>query len=463
MVALAVYLSFLGLACAYALVDWRRAWLLVIGAGALQDPVRKLTSGAPVWVSFLVVILYAAIIFSARRAILSELRDFGRRFGRIYTIIVMFVFLLLVSAVNGVITFGFKYWPVPLISLFTYLVPLIAAIFGYAWLQREEMMFRFLTIYSIVTAVALLGTMAEYFRVQSPILGMVAFSGDYIRHLPGIQIRLLSGIFRGPDIMALHAATLTSIGIAMALRTGVGRQTLIWGSAATWGFVNCMLAGRRKAIYFVVVFVIAFLFRYARRVRMAEIFALIAVLAVLYGVVRNLAAREETSVYARGAVATQEEIRKRFEGGALETFQQYGFMGAGLGSATQGVHHILPAQNLGWQEGGLGKLAAEVGLPGILTLLALGLVTFGMIMRLTSIPDVPGSSQFLRVVLFSLVSANGASFIASAQAYSDAVLSLTFGFFIGALFASAALDERLAAPAQPASAPQPVPLTPQTA
>lgn len=464
MVALALFLAFLGPACAYALVDWRRGWLLVSIAGAMQDPVRKLTPGAPVWISFLVVLLYAAVVFSARHAIVAELGDFGRRFGNIYTVVIAFIALLFLSALNGVFTFGVANWRVPLISLFTYFVPLIAALLGYAWLQREEWMMRFFKIYAAVTAVALIGTMAEYFRVESPILGMVAFTGDYIRHLPGIQIRLLSGIYRGPDIMALHAATLTSIGIAMALRAGLGKPTILWGGLAMWGFINCMLAGRRKAIYFVVVFVLAFLWRYARRVRTAEIFALVVVLLALYAIVRNLAAGETTSVYARGAVASQNEIKQRFEGGALETFQQYGLMGAGLGSATQGVHHLLGAKNLGWQEGGLGKLAAEVGLPGIIALIVLGIIVFRMLMRLTSIPDVPGSSQFVRVTLFGLVAANGGSFIASAQAYSDAVLALTFGFFIGCLFATAALDERLPktekTPAEPAPA---TTLTPATA
>ncbi len=443
MVALAVFLAVLAPACAYALVDWRRAWLLVIVIGALQDPVRKLTPGAPVWVSFLVVVLYACVIFASRHALLAHLADFSRRFGAIYTVITAFIFLLLLSALNGVFTFGVANWRVPLISLFTYLVPLVAALFGYAWLQREEAILTFFRLYAAVTTVALLGTMAEYFRVQSPLLGMVAFTGDYIRHLPGIQIRLLSGIYRGPDIMALHAATLTAIAIAMALRAGVGRLTILWGGLAMWGFINCMLAGRRKAIYFVVVFVVTFLWRYARRVRTAEIFALIVVLGALYGIVRNLAAGEQTSVYARGAVASEAELKQRFEGGALDTFRQYGLMGAGLGSATQGVHHLLGQNNLGWQEGGLGKLAAEVGLPGILALLVLGTLVFRMLMRLTYIGDVPGCSQFIRVTLLGLVVANGSSFIASAQAYSDAVLALTFGFFIGCLFATAALDERL--------------------
>jgi chromate transport protein ChrA len=147
----------------------------------------------------------------------------------------------------------------------------------------------------------------------------------------------------------------------------------------------------------------------------------------------------------------------------METFRQFGYLGAGLGTATQGVRHLLGTDlNIGWQEGGLGKLAIEVGLPGILALVAVAAILARLLLLLTRIPDVEGSSQFLRVMLFALVAANGANFIASAQAYSDAVLALMTGFFAGCLFATAALDERLlasraaaAAPARQLTAPAP--------
>ncbi len=131
----------------------------------------------------------------------------------------------------------------------------------------------------------------------------------------------------------------------------------------------------------------------------------------------------------------------------MQTFRQVGLMGAGLGTATQGVHHLLGSSSIGWQEGGLGKVAMEVGLPGVLALLLLIILVGRMLMTLTRIHDVPGSSQFMRVMLFALVLANIAGFIGSAQAYTDAVLALTAGFLVGGLFASAALDERLPAQA----------------
>lgn len=450
--ALALYICFLAAASAYASNDWRKGWYVIPLCAVLQDPVRKLTPNVPVTISFAVVGVFGIVLLGARDEMLDDVRDFVRRFPSLYTATFVFLLALVIAAFNGLFTYGFDKWKVPLLSFATYVAPLVAILFGYTWLRREEMLYRFFRWYAALTSVALIGTVLEYVRVDSRVLGMVGFEGDFIRHLPGIQIRLLSGFYRSPDIMAWHASTLVVIGMAMALRSGLDKQALIWSAAAGWGFFNCMIAGRRKAIYYVLVFVAAFLWRYLRRVKSGQLFAMIGVGLVIGLVVRNLAEGEQTSIYATTAIASQEELTSRIEGGVMETFRQFGYLGAGLGTATQGVRHLLGTDiNIGWQEGGLGKLAIEVGLPGIIALLFLGYVVFKLLMTLTRIPDVEGSSQFLRVLLFALVVANGANFIASAQAYSDAVLSLMAGFFVGCLFAAAALDERL--PAKPAAAP----------
>jgi hypothetical protein len=173
---------------------------------------------------------------------------------------------------------------------------------------------------------------------------------------------------------------------------------------------------------------------------------MIGVGIIMAFVVRTILAGEQTSVYAETAMATQEELTSRIEGGIFETFQQFGYLGAGLGTATQGVRHLLGTDlNVGWQEGGLGKLAIEVGLPGIVALIAILATLARILLTLTGIPDVEGSSQFVRAMLFALVIANMAFFVASAQAYSDAILALMTGFFAGCLFATARLDELLAA------------------
>jgi len=444
--ALILYLILLGLACAYALRDWRRAWLALIVCGVIQDPVRKLTPGQPVAVSFLVVGLFVVVLFAARRELLAHAREFAARFPNLNTTVMIFLFFLVVAGFNGLTTYGFDKWKVPLVSFVTYVAPLSAIVLGYTWLQREESMIHFFRLYALLTSAAMTGALLEYLRVESSLLGMVSFQGDFIRHLPGIQIRMLSGFYRSPDIMALHAATLTAIGIMMALRAGMKKEVLFWYGVAGFGFLTCMLAGRRKALYFIAVFCLAFLWRYVRRVKVSQFLAILGIAVILGVVLRNLSSNEETSVYARGALASRGEFAQRLEGGTMETFRQFGLMGAGLGTATQGVRHLLGTDmNVGWQEGGLAKLAIEVGLPGILLGLVMGWIVLQLWLRLTSIRDVEGSSQFMRATLFGFVVANGASFLASAQAYSDAVLALMAGFFVGCLFATAALDERHAA------------------
>src|SRR5687768_17808722 len=197
--ALALYLAFLAATSLVALLDWRRAWLLIVVCGVLQDPVRKLTAGTPVVISFLVLIPYAAILFGAREELVPHAREFVRRFPAIAAAGVIVMFFLGLAVVNGFFTFGVALWQVPLLSLFTYLAPIPAFLVGYAYLRREEMLYRFFTIYGVITSFALVGTALEYFRVRFTILGVVALSHDYVRHLPGIQVRLLSGIYRSPD------------------------------------------------------------------------------------------------------------------------------------------------------------------------------------------------------------------------------------------------------------------------
>lgn len=457
-----LFFVLVGISAAYALQNWRGAWPLALIVGVLQDPARKLTPGQPVYMTFTVVIVYAAILVAAHRELQTNLVEFGRRFAGIARHTVVFVALLLLAAANALFHYGISNWQIPALGLFTYLLPIPAVIFAYTYIRREETLLGFFRFYAILTSIMLIGSLFEYLRVDVPALGQVQRAGDYIRHLTGLQIRLVSGFYRAPDIMGWHAAVLTSISFAMAVRAGFGRRAWPWFLGVGWGFFNVMISGRRKAIYFVAVFAAVFVWRYFRRMRAVQVVGLIAATAVLGLVIRYISAGEQSSIYTRGAATTQAELVRRLEGGFMETLRQSGIMGAGLGTATQGVRHVLARPgsggDIGWQEGGLGKLAVELGLPGVLAAAVLILAAVRKFLRLTRIGDVPGSSQLPRVTLFALATAIASNFVASAQAYSDPVLAILTAFVVGALFATATLDERLAAES-PAAVPAAVPAT----
>jgi hypothetical protein len=443
-----LFMAFVALSISVALVDWRRGWYLAVLCGVLQDPARKLTAGTPVAMTMSIVLVYGVVLFAAQRSLQEHAREFSRRFSSVKMAGGLVLLFLLLAAVNGLGTFGLANWRGPALAMFVYCAPIPAVLLGFAWLQREEQIFDFFRFYAIVTSIAMIGTVMEYFDLHWRALGTVALAEAYnFRYLPGIEIRMLSGFYRAPDIMGLHAATLAMIGIAMTLRIGTLRRGWPWIGVTAWGFLNCLISGRRKAVYMVAVFAVAFLLRYVRRLTTPQVTTFVlAGIAVLF-VIHKIGQSEEASVYTRGTVTSTSEVLERLEGGIIGTIQQSGIMGGGLGTATQGVYHVLSADALdkqGWQEGGLGKLTMELGVPGLLAVGVLGVALLSLMLKISGHRDVPGSSQFIRATLFGIVIANVVEFFVSAQAYSDATLTLMAAFFAGCLMATALLDERFA-------------------
>jgi hypothetical protein len=439
-----IFAAFLVLSMTIALVDWRRGWLLAVFCGVLQDPARKLTPGTPVMMTLSIIIVYAMVLYSGQAALQKQAQEFSRRFSAIKVAAAIVFILMILAAINGLTTFGLENWKAPALAFFIYCAPIPAVLLGFTYLQREEQMYDFFRFYAVMTSVAMIGTVMEYLNVPWHVLGTVALAEGNYRFLPGMTIRMLSGFYRAPDIMGWHAATLSMIGLAMTIRARTLRSSWPWMLVTAWGFLNCLISARRKAVYMVAVFAAAFLWRYARRLTLTQVTAIGLSALALFAVVSRLGQDETANVYTRSTGTSSEEVFARLEGGMIGTIEQFGIMGAGLGTATQGVYHVLknPDLQIGWQEGGLAKLTMELGLPGFLGVALFGAAVLSFMLKASRHPDVPGSSQFLRATLFGIVIADVVEFFVSAQAYSDAVLTLMSAFFLGCLFASSLLDER---------------------
>src|SRR5205814_5922821 len=323
-----LFLGFLLFACTVALVDWRRGWLMALAVGVLQDPARKLTPNTPVVMTFSIVAVYVAILFAARPLLQRAIADLGNRFSRLYVAFGLFFICLMLAAINGLATYGMSMWKVPALSLFIYVMPVTAVVLGYIWAASEASILSLFRYYAVITSIALIGTPLEYMKVNLRALGMVALPEGFIRHLPGIQIRILSGFYRAPDIMGWHAAMLAIVGIGMVMHARKFERAWPWILVASWGFYNTIISGRRKAVYMVVVFALTFLWRYYRRLTMPQIISLVFTVAAISVVIHNISANEVASVYTKFAAATsEEEIFARLEGGMRETIKHNGLMG----------------------------------------------------------------------------------------------------------------------------------------
>jgi hypothetical protein len=441
------FLALLLLGCVIAFLDWRRGWYLAVACGVLQDPVRKMTPGTPVVITFSIVLVYLFIVLACHVTLRNALTDIAKRFPSLYAAANVFVLFLIVAAMNGLMTYGLEHWKAPALSFVIYVIPIPALLIGYAFFRRDEDLHRFLIFYAVLTSLALIGVALEYEGVQWQALGLVAAKeGANLRYLPGVLVTMLSGFYRAPDILAWHAATLASIGIAMSVRARVISKAWPWMMVTAWAVFGCFLSGRRKALYMVVVFGIVFVWRYARRLNVSQAVSFATLGLMLLFVTHRLSTSERADVYVLAAATTQEEVFQRLEGGFATTIEQSGFMGAGLGTATQGTQHFTN-QSFSWQEGGLGKLAIELGVPGVIAAALLLFAFVNYMVKITRAPDEPGTSQILRCMLMAMMISNVANFTASAQAYSDPVLTLMTSFLGGCLLATAATESRLAAAA----------------
>src|SRR5204863_9407669 len=134
--------------------------------------------------------------------------------------------------------------------------------------------------------------------------------------------------------------------------------------------------------------VIIFLWRYRRRMSVAQIVKFAVALSVVGLVGSKIVQDEQSSVYARGTVTSRQEVLERLEGGVMETIREFGLLGAGLGAATQGVQHVITEGGpVGWQEGGLGKLTVELGVPGLLAVVIFAFAIFRTMMKISAHPD----------------------------------------------------------------------------
>lgn len=452
---LLIFLAFLGIASFATLANWRRGMYFLILVGVLQDPVRKLTPGNPTWLIMTVVVIYFAMIIAAPRELSDGAKEVGTSFPRLRDLTRIGVLVLLLAGMNGLMTFGLASWGAPALSLFIYVIPVPAILLAYRWGNQREIVNLF-AFYVVVTSIALVGVPLEHQRFGSAILGTVGMDEDWIRHTWGYQIRLLAGTFRGPDIMAWHAAMTSMLAITVAVWKGFPRGWM-WLGLAGWGFMACLMSGRRKMIYMIAIFAVLFLLRNLKRVSGGQIATILLAAASIWFAVDYLAEDEQRSIYTETAGTSREEVFRRLEGGTLSTLKQDGLMGKGLGAATQGASRFLaPGTPRSWQEGGAAKIAIELGLPGILYVIWLGTILGIISIRLTRL-EAQGDIHMLAAALLAILAANGVSFLISHQPFSDGYIVLMNAFILGFLLAVSRWADRKPAADLPVSMEQRLP------
>ncbi len=439
-----------------ALTNWRLAILLCLAIDVIRDPVRKLSEDQPVWITVAGALPWLLVMLRAFSQEQSELKTILKRFPLASRVLGLFLIAIVPGFVISCVSYSSGY-TLAVIGTASYLGPFVGLALGYLFIDDESTITRFLTLYVAINSVMMIGTVLEFAHVTFPGLGGIRV--DWIRYRDGYIVDLISGFYRSPDVMGLHAAHIMMFGLILASRSKPA-IALMWLTGVLWGTACILLCGRRKMIAIPLVFLATYLvlslfYGSAKRVRTLTgvVIALVFVVAVLMFSNTGL----QWAEYGEYASTTLSEMPDRLNenvvGGIFESVKQSGILGAGLGTGTQGRYYVgvRTGKNArGWQEDGLGRLILEVGVPGFLLFLFAGINLVLSFRRALDLVPRESSVRDLQLLLLGVVAGDLASFIVAHQHFSGdpvsaLIVTLIGGAVLGAprAWASRNLDEAI--------------------
>ena len=245
---------------------------------------------------------------------------------------------------------------------------------GYTFPQRATDLTRLLTVYCVVNGVALIGGVAEYMELGWPALGGIDMT--WIRNRSGYVVELMSGFYRSPDILGMHAAGVCLFASVLSIMAPRGKR-LAWvcSSSLGGGLVLLLLCGRRKMIGIPFVFGVVFLVMTAcrtRRVSQAMWYVLVGAACVML-VVAITANMGVSGVYSEYAATMLNETAIRGKtslvAAPLDNAVSVRCAWARSGYWRLKVHIIWAGGGMTWQEDGSSRAMVELGIPGVLLLL----------------------------------------------------------------------------------------------
>ena len=425
------------------LSDWRRGLYMVVLAGFLQDPIRKMTPGEPVMLSLIAPALFGVCFISA---LLAEeelsFQDLNQFNPVLYLPSALFVGWVAISTMvtltttQSLILAG--------IGAMAYLAPIPGLMLGYRFARRPDDLLNLLIFYIVVAAVFSSSIFLEMAGVDSPLLRSVGEGFVFYPESGGITV-LHCGLFRSPEVAGWHCASaicfLVIIGLSRKPRLGFMIFAILGAGIVLPALV---LTGRRKFLVEIVTFIsisgaLLTYFQTSMK-RLSSVFVVAAVLgAGFFFYITSSELPGEWAVYLQRSSTAQTDSKDRFYHMTFGMFEyvigQNGFFGSGAGTGSQGAQHFGGGSVLVGcaAEGGLGKVLAELGIPGITFLLWL----FGAVLAYVWAASnrVKGDENVapLCYTLMAFLGANSVVFTTAHQIFGDVFILTILGLLFGVL------------------------------
>ena len=461
-----------------ALGSWRSGLVLCTLTALLQDPMRKLTPGEPVYFVVLVGAVFGAAWVGALLSRVplrpGSIHGWEKQVGAPFA---LFVVVVLLQAGHSFARFGSV--PMTSIGMLAYFSPLPAIVFAYQYAVRFGIdgISRWMWFYVFAASLSLSGVYLEYIEVDWVALGEVG--EGLIIYDVSMALKAYSGFFRSSEIAAWHTGTIACFVVLLLVgqRRSLPRLVLAAGLVVFLIAVGA-LTGRRKMLVQIAIFIsmyfllVAWFQRGATKIAGVIGFVGLVSYVAIIGLVdadpgdRTFSSHELSvapdQLYQAYALRTRsviEDIPDRVSQLGFQpiswVIEQHGWFGAGLGTGSQGTQHFGADEALdrGAAEGGLGKLTMELGVPGLLIVLWLAYSMVRYVWRvLGQLAAVSQAHARFGFGMVAFMASNLAAFSVAAQAYGDVFILLCLGWALGFLLALPVLAQRAAQATLQASA-----------
>lgn len=452
-------LIFIAMALCFA--NWRVGVFICIVVGFIQDPLRKLIPGEPVYFTAMVGAPLLMTLLGARlRNVRLSFRPLHSWNDVLRTPLNVFVLLVLLQSGAAVVKTGS--FAVGAIGALSYLAPIPAILLGYQLSRSERDIVKVIKVYLAVSVVMVLGVYLAYADVDWRVLKQVG-EGLFIYSRERGRLNLYSGFLRSPEIAAWHSATAACLLVLLAL--AIRRNVILkWGAGVLAPVLlgAILLTGRRKFLVEVFLFVsiYALMLIWFRKTALKSALISKSALMLVAGLVLGSMAymfftSDETTTdispyYERG-MSVRNDMTQRVSVTMFESFQyviaQNGILGSGAGTGSQGVQHFGGQTTGAAAEGGLGKVLAELGVPGLVVLLWLAIsfarYIWSIIVYTTRAGDVDPTQSKLVVGLAAFLLTNGVVYTIAHQVFGDPFVLIVLGFLLGFVLAMPKMHMRM--------------------
>ncbi|MEZ6131841.1 MAG: hypothetical protein R3C59_24545 [Planctomycetaceae bacterium] len=282
--------------------------------------------------------MWLVIVFMGGLNNWGNVRLMFRQYPKLRTAMQLAIMALLPAAVLSTISFR-RGWLMAAIGGMSYVVPAIGIAAGFAFLRRQQDILRLLKFYIIVNCFMLISVPMEYAEMDVPALGGINY--DWIRYHEDKIVDLMSGWYRSPDIMGLHAAQVIMFSLLLVICSRA-EGGMLWVPTAVWAAFAVFVSGRRKMIGIPLVFVATFLiFGLAFKLTKLNRLTGTLVVVLLFGAAAALfiwspdEAAEHSDFAATLLTQSVNRTHEIVVGSVLGTIAAGRNSGAGLGMATQ--------------------------------------------------------------------------------------------------------------------------------